>query len=420
MADSEKNQTTVSVELSALTGDAEQSVVAVPVEGSFIQAGSPHAPDQSQGDGAQAPLFIQFVTEDGADDSEMVYELVGSDNMEEGVAYLVSDSSGMQSGTIANAAGIKIEPGTSIEQTVVDTGKLPALQVLHERAKLSVKRVEPNVKQAMPKANDSSLDETEIKQEMDLEEEEADDQDVFECPECFVLFFDSIAYEKHLVSAHYSTINTLPLAKPKWFCTRCKTYMSLNMKKKHKATCQARGKKDFSCDHCDETFFSSGPLERHKAQIHGDTSTTCDVCNLTLSTKRALQCHMRRHTGERPFKCTECGKSYTMKESLNAHIINRHTTARPFQCHLCEKAYKERSMLQRHIQKCHMNVKRHFCSECGKGFFERKILVSHFSAVHTEARPFKCQYCDVAYKWSTNLDRHMKSQHTDQALKITM
>ena len=113
-----------SPDLNALTGDSETSVIAVPVESGFIETGSPHTPNESQSEtNAQTPLFIQFVTEDGVEESEYVYELVAGEEMEEGVAYLVPENVEMQNenGTIsainASELGIKVEPGTGDQVT---------------------------------------------------------------------------------------------------------------------------------------------------------------------------------------------------------------------------------------------------------------------------------------------------------------
>ena len=352
-----------------------------------------------QNDHSSPPMVIQFVSADGDNHSEFVYELLQDESALNDVDYVISDQ-------------IQIDPNDENVVTCIAGEEGAGAEIRpKEQGTSDVQNDDKVVTQELncePKNSEEFILTTEIKKEKE-EDDDNESKPAIECQMCFVLFFDHKSYRNHLADFHNETVMASSSVKPKWFCPSCNEYIPMASKKRHTRNCPP-GKR-YHCSVCDKNFKNTTKLESHLAKEHGEGPTMCDVCGLSLSSRHSLVIHKRKHTGERPYSCDICKKSYTNKTSLTGHNLRQHPTSAPHQCHLCERKYRERSVLTAHIQKKHMNIKRHFCSECGKGFYERKVMISHYNSVHTDARPWPCNLCDVAYKKKDNLRRHMRSTH---------
>ena len=357
-------------------------------------------------------MIVQFVSEDGSDPTEYVYELLPDDSALEGVEYVISDQIQIDPKDGQVISYVEVDEST-LQQDVLESSEMEgnsigaAAQPVIVKKEMDMEAEPPSPSGEFPRL--IKKEQASDANEEGDEEEEEDVKPAIECQHCFVLFFDHRSFRRHIEQFHSEEGFFVEPVKPKWFCKTCKKYIPLVNKARHKSNCPP-GKK-FHCKICDTNFVNTTKLESHLAKVHGEGPTMCKVCGLRLSSRYAHMIHMRQHTGERPFRCEICNKSYTNKTSLNGHNMRQHPTEAPFQCPMCERKYRERSSLTAHIQKKHMNIKRHFCSQCGKGFYDRKVMISHFAQVHTDARPFPCSLCDMSYKLKEHLTRHMKNTH---------
>ena len=112
--------------------------------------------------------------------------------------------------------------------------------------------------------------------------------------------------------------------KGKHACTKCpKTFQKKSNLKSHYDV--HLGEKSYSCDKCDNRFFHSGSLNRHKLVKHEKTqSYVCETCSKSFSRKDWLKTHMRGHTGESPFSCDFCDQKYKDKRPLVNHLMKAH------------------------------------------------------------------------------------------------
>ena len=66
-------------------------------------------------------------------------------------------------------------------------------------------------------------------------------------------------------------------------------------------------KKAFTCEHCQQTFYTNESLIAHERAAHqGIKPFSCDLCNDSFNSKHNLILHKRSHTGEKPHKCSIC------------------------------------------------------------------------------------------------------------------
>ena len=92
-----------------------------------------------------------------------------------------------------------------------------------------------------------------------------------------------------------------------------------HMRRKH----SQNGVESVKCEHCLKSFTTSSSLRSHIRNIHtaSDNREECETCNKTFSLKGNLKHHIAIiHEKRRNFKCDACGKSFYSSTVLNGPI----------------------------------------------------------------------------------------------------
>ncbi|XP_039433304.1 zinc finger protein 629-like isoform X1 [Culex pipiens pallens] len=199
---------------------------------------------------------------------------------------------------------------------------------------------------------------------------------------------------------------------------------------------------ELKCADCDERFFRTWDLEKHRVEKHSDSEIyKCDTCSKTFIEHWRLLRHQRTHSTEKKFKCDMCDKSFTESGNLAKHKKQVHTKDRPFSCEICSKSYPQKKDLQGHML-VH-TMKRFACTVCQEEFslldekrahmrelhpnetvektftctvceatFNSKLKHSSHVLTHGERR-FECQFCMKKFHTNARVRKHMKSHRVE-------
>ncbi|XP_038116505.1 zinc finger protein 16 isoform X2 [Culex quinquefasciatus] len=199
---------------------------------------------------------------------------------------------------------------------------------------------------------------------------------------------------------------------------------------------------ELKCADCDERFFRTWDLEKHRVEKHSDSEIyKCDICSKTFIEHWRLLRHQRTHSTEKKFKCDMCDKSFTESGNLAKHKKQVHTKDRPFACEICSKSYPQKKDLQghmlvhtmkrfacticqeefsllhekrKHMRELHPNetVEKSFtCTVC-EATFNSKLKHSSHVLTHGERR-FECQFCMKKFHTNARVRKHMKSHRVE-------
>ena len=104
----------------------------------------------------------------------------------------------------------------------------------------------------------------------------------------------------------------------------------------------------------------------HKVEHDGVKLHHCDMCDELFYLTDELTKHKRIHSDIKPYECTVCHMSFVHRSSFKAHMQtvthaeksgkSPDLLEKPHQCTLCEKAYLRKSHLMDHLA-VHSGVK---------------------------------------------------------------
>ena len=120
----------------------------------------------------------------------------------------------------------------------------------------------------------------------------------------------SLIFKDHLLS-NGVTMNVIQKEDGMYGCDTCdfQSKMKWNVKNHIKRVHQKQ--RDFHCDHCDYTCFSSSDFMKHNKSMHMqmlygnvEKQHECLTCRMTTKTTGLLQAHVDQvHNLNKPFKC---------------------------------------------------------------------------------------------------------------------
>lgn len=178
--------------------------------------------------------------------------------------------------------------------------------------------------------------------------------------------------------------------------------------------------RNFSCDHCDMSFFEISQLKNHLIIHQPDRPITCDFpdCNKTFKSEISMKSHKNVHLKPEDrvtvvgkhgiFICCICGKVMHSKAGHAMHLLI-HTNEKPHQCEICLKKFRHAMVLLAH-KRIHTNEKPYHCTVCKTNFRQHSHLITH-KLTHENGKKFSCSICDMSTKFKYNLDTHMKTVH---------
>ena len=154
---------------------------------------------------------------------------------------------------------------------------------------------------------------------------QTDSQDVFECHACGIEFITKSFLDEHL----------------------CHPYQRIEPN-----TCQNQDVPlidwKLKCDVCEDVFPSRKSLNRHVKRIHNlDVKYKCDLCGKSFVKQCRLNRHLKIHKEINIFKCEICGIPFTRKVKLDLHLSIHNGT---FKCTVCGEFFRKKKTLKRHQQ----------------------------------------------------------------------
>ena len=230
----------------------------------------------------------------------------------------------------------------------------------------------------------------EVKCDVDLDEEEAEDpnakSETHACDFCGLYKSSKEALEKHVNEKHKGD-GIAPTETPR-----------------------------FRCHTCGKAFETQFKLNRHQVVVHSNyNSLKCEICFEKFSHRKRLRAHIFNEHPNDFVHCDRCQKSFTKEEALNDHLKFDH--ANDVTCELCAKTCMSMSALKAHMKNQHRDPdekkERFFCDQCGKSFTVKNSLREHINVAHNKnAKKLECEICHAKFNYKTNLQAHKKAQHS--------
>ncbi|KAF3846411.1 hypothetical protein F7725_003489, partial [Dissostichus mawsoni] len=138
------------------------------------------------------------------------------------------------------------------------------------------------------------------------------------------------------------------------------------------------GYKPFKCTLCHKEFLTGYLLKKHMEVHVSERRYKCGECGKLYKTIGHVREHMRAHSDERPYRCSRCNKGYKTKNALQVHQ-RTHGDEKPYVCQFCLRGFREKGSLVRHIRH-HTGEKPFKCPKCSRGFAEHGTLNRHMRA----------------------------------------
>uniref|UniRef100_A0ABD2XN33 C2H2-type domain-containing protein n=1 Tax=Trichogramma kaykai TaxID=54128 RepID=A0ABD2XN33_9HYME len=197
-----------------------------------------------------------------------------------------------------------------------------------------------------------------------------------------------------------------------WWNDFWKRFKLKHMNDVHQKTVH-EGRKDYSCDKCEQTFGEKSKLIRHQKTVHeGRKDFACNECEKKFKHKHHMLLHQRTvHEGQKDYACDECEKKFGYKKSLIIHQKIVHEGRKDYACVKCEKKIGYKWLLLRHQKIVHENRKDYACDQCEKRFGRKYNLILHQRTVHEGRKDFACEKCEKKFGLRRNLLNHQKTIH---------
>ncbi|KAM4795494.1 zinc finger and BTB domain-containing protein 39 [Rhinophrynus dorsalis] len=163
----------------------------------------------------------------------------------------------------------------------------------------------------------------------------------------------------------------------------------------------------FSCDMCEDKFFSQWQLTLHRGQegsvsehniiIHPGQPLPGEINNFVGTMGTELPCGACHQTMLRDF------------HSVRSHALE-HLNPKALSCGLCEQRHLTLCGLMWHVFS-HMSISVFSCSLCANSFLERHLLEKHMAVHQSLDEPmFRCHLCTQGFKSESAHRQHM-AQH---------
>lgn len=136
------------------------------------------------------------------------------------------------------------------------------------------------------------------------------------CPHCGKILHTLAGRNSHLL---------IHLNDPKFECKLChKKFLTSFRLVIHERT--HSGERPFSCKLCHQTFKQQSHLATHKISHTGGKIFTCKVCGVSMKYKDNLLHHMKNvHWGVRNFSCDQCDDKFYTSNLLKQHKARNHS-----------------------------------------------------------------------------------------------
>lgn len=136
------------------------------------------------------------------------------------------------------------------------------------------------------------------------------------------------------------------------------------------------------CCHCGK-IMAAHYMDRHINDVHlkAHVQYTCDLCKTIMHTKGGLISHMRRKHMDVKYECSYCKEAFPSYGIRRTHELRFHTFAYKFSCNLCGHKFISNRDLRKH-RVTHTGEKNFRCEICGIQVSRKSVLNLHM-AVHS-------------------------------------
>ncbi|KAM8975858.1 zinc finger and BTB domain-containing protein 39 [Pelodytes ibericus] len=163
----------------------------------------------------------------------------------------------------------------------------------------------------------------------------------------------------------------------------------------------------FSCDMCEDKFFSQWQLTLHRGQ-EGATSEH----NIIIHPGQPLPGEVNNFVGAmgNELPCGACHRTMLRDfHSVRSHALE-HLNPKSLCCGLCEQRHLTLCGLMWHVLS-HMSISVFSCSLCSSSFLDRHLLEKHMAVHQSLDEPqFRCHLCSQGFK-SESAHRQHLAQH---------
>ena len=175
------------------------------------------------------------------------------------------------------------------------------------------------------------------------------------------------------------------------------------------------GKRPYECSLCKKSFGYSVSLTRHKRNCRGTTVIPpsyqkgrkmfwcCEHCDFTTNRSGSLKRHFQTHN-QQLFKCSHCPKHFGTKESLVLHTRSKHATEDIGS--KCAKPVQSEGDFDPQIQN-QTQEHRYMCDICQKGFTNVQHFEGHRNK-HSGSKPHMCSKCGAVFSYVQSMAAHEK------------
>ncbi|XP_022904694.1 zinc finger protein 271-like [Onthophagus taurus] len=261
--------------------------------------------------------------------------------------------------------------------------------------------------------DDDDEDETEIKNECDLDDVKPDEDGKYSCKHCAKVLANLEDLKVHLRRHTGISLFSCKICNKAYEkSNHLKRHMSSH-KKKLKLTSvkhESRDRKVMQCEFCDRKFKYKKSFTHHMQTEHG-ISDDSDTPLSILVAKNERKSSTRG--GLRDKEETESADSdlgnLDETDNLDPNQEDGSINSKPrkvHMCHVCNAKFVRSNHLTRHMT-LHRNVLIHKCERCDKAFASEEFLSKHMKEDHID-KPYTCTVCNKTYTRGEHLIRHLK------------
>uniref|UniRef100_A0A336LUF7 CSON005095 protein n=1 Tax=Culicoides sonorensis TaxID=179676 RepID=A0A336LUF7_CULSO len=232
-------------------------------------------------------------------------------------------------------------------------------------------------------------------------------------------------------------------------CDRSKYYTNIKCKlcskeirrynmKKHILTHSRRGKGDFQCNECGNSYTRLSTLENHLIVTHFPllAKFSCEICSknftrlLLLNRHKEIQHQIDGNSSQSIqsehelkkdcYKCGECSTTFHRKRNYDRHVNTfqcrkerkKYNYAQKTLCHICSKEVNT-NILKYHLAAHASGQKQPYeCNECGRKFTRPLTVLDHLIHKHFQSlAKFSCELCPKVFARLPILNQHKVATH---------